>query len=54
MKKTRKHKSDAETLRTLSREEQLSVRGGDGGLLAFPFIQQAMQGSIAPGQDPNS
>lgn len=47
MKKTRPEKSETRTLRPLTREEQRSVMGGtvapdSGGLLAFPFIQQAM------------
>lgn len=45
-------KSDA-CFRSLSQEEFCFVKGGDsgGGLLAFPFIQQAMQS--APSQDSN-
>ena len=47
MKKARTEKSDAKILRPLNRDEQRLVTGGeDGGLLAFPFIQQAMQGAI--------
>jgi hypothetical protein len=46
MKKARTEKSVAP--RSLSREELRLVTGGDGGLLAFPFIQQAMQGSTSP------
>ncbi len=44
-------KSDG-CFRSLSQEECRFVKGGDSGsLLAFPFIQQAMQS--APGQDSN-
>jgi hypothetical protein len=51
MKKTRADKVDIKISNSLSREEQCSVRGGNGGgLLALPFIQQAMQGA-APGQE---
>jgi hypothetical protein len=47
MKKAKAEKSDAKIFRPLNREEQRLVKGGttaenSGGLLAFPFIQQAM------------
>ena len=36
-------------LKSLSREEHRRITGG---LLAFPFIQQAMQGAIPPEPEP--
>jgi hypothetical protein len=49
----RSAKSAPRSSRPLSQEECRFVKGGDsgGGLLAFPFIQQAMQ--TTPGQDSN-
>jgi hypothetical protein len=46
MKKAHTEKPDAK--RPLNREELQLAAGGDGGLLAFPFIQQAMQGTVSP------
>ena len=49
MKRARTEKSDAKIFRPLNREELQLITGGEGGgLLAFPFIQQAMQGTIPP------
>jgi hypothetical protein len=49
MKKVRTETPGTKIFKTLNREEQQSITGGDGGgLLAFPFIQTAMQGAIAP------
>lgn len=38
-----------QALKSLSREEHRSITGG---LLAFPFIQQAMQGATPPEPEP--
>jgi hypothetical protein len=47
MKKARTAKLNAKVFRPLNQEEYCLVRGADGGgLLAFPFIQQAMQGTM--------
>ena len=43
-RKDHKDKSDAKILEPLNREELRMTAGG----LAFPFIQQAMQGTTAP------
>jgi len=47
MTKTRTEKSDTKSFRLLNPEEHRLVTGG----LAFPFIQQAMQGTT---REPNS
>jgi hypothetical protein len=57
MKKARTEKLDPKVLRLLNQEECRSIKGGTeeaGGLLAFPFIQQAMLIGVqpAPGQEP--
>lgn len=55
MKKARRETSDSKILTPLDQED---FRWISGGLLAFPFIQQAMQGTVAPaepapGQEPH-
>jgi hypothetical protein len=47
MKKIRTKKADAKVFKPLHQEELRVITGGE---LAFPFIQQAMQGSISSGQ----
>jgi hypothetical protein len=53
----RTEKSDVRIFRPLNPEECSLITGGTG-LLAFPFIQQALQGSIsanaASGQEPSN
>jgi hypothetical protein len=55
MKKARTEKSDAKVFRPLNQEEYRLIKGGEDadGLLAFPFIQQAMLIGVqpAPGQE---
>jgi hypothetical protein len=48
-RQARTEKSDARTLGPLEPAEARSIRAGEGGgLLAFPFIQTAMQGALRP------